>query len=317
MITWATCRVAMTTMAETRLGRIWRKMMRSVAHAERAAGHHEVALADGQGLGPDDARVDRPAGHAEHDDHVDEARPEHGDDGERQQHEGKGQHDVDERHDRPVACARRSSRRPSPSSTPMVADRSTAATPDHQRHAAAVDHARRGDRGPTWSVPSRCCGACRRPSTPAAPAGGGCSRRADRGARSTARATALATISRRTPAAARPQRSRRRRRSARRAAPGVGARVAAELGERDLGRGAHRLHAPARMRGSMNPTTRSTMRFTATMTQGEQDHRALDHREVLVADRLHGERGHAGPREHRLGDDGAAEELAELQARAP
>ena len=26
------------------------------------------------------------------------------------------------------------------------------------------------------------------------------------------------------------------------------------------------------------------------------------------------ERGHAGPREHRLGDDGAAQELAELQS---
>src|SRR2546426_2857446 len=45
----------------------------------------------------------------------------------------------------------------------------------------------------------------------------------------------------------------------------------------------------------------------------EQDDRALDHREILVADRLHGEGRHARPGEDRLRDDGAAEELAELE----
>jgi hypothetical protein len=66
-----------------------------VAHAERAPGHHEIALDEGQGLGPHDPRVDRPAGHAEDEDHVDEARPEHRDDGQREEHERKRQHDVD------------------------------------------------------------------------------------------------------------------------------------------------------------------------------------------------------------------------------
>src|SRR4030067_827865 len=46
----------------------------------------------------------------------------------------------------------------------------------------------------------------------------------------------------------------------------------------------------------------------------EQHHRALDDRVVVGVDRLHGERGDAGPREDRLRDDGAPEQAPELHA---
>src|SRR5207245_10227369 len=45
----------------------------------------------------------------------------------------------------------------------------------------------------------------------------------------------------------------------------------------------------------------------------EEDDCALDDREVLIADRVDGERGHARPREHGLGGDGAAQQLTELK----
>ena len=112
-----------------------------VAHAEGAAREHELALADGHGLGPHDARVDRPAGHAEHDDHVDEARAEDRDDGEREQHEGKGQHHVDDRHDRPVG-APADVARPEAEQHPDGGRQDHGGHPDHQRDPAAVDHAR-------------------------------------------------------------------------------------------------------------------------------------------------------------------------------
>src|SRR5262249_16860183 len=74
-------------------------------HPEGARGHHEVALAQGEGLRADDARVDGPARRAQHHDHVGHAGAEHGDDGESEQHEGKGEHHVDQGHDAPVDTA--------------------------------------------------------------------------------------------------------------------------------------------------------------------------------------------------------------------
>src|SRR5712691_44167 len=47
--------------------------------------------------------------------------------------------------------------------------------------------------------------------------------------------------------------------------------------------------------------------------RGRDEDHALHDRVVAVVDRLDGQAPHARPREHRLGDDGAAEERAELE----
>ena len=53
--------------------------------------------------------------------------------------------------------------------------------------------------------------------------------------------------------------------------------------------------------------------FTATKMSETDEHHALHDREVAVEDRLDDEPPDPRPREDRLGDDGAAEELGELQ----
>ena len=58
----------------------------------------------------------------------------------------------------------------------------------------------------------------------------------------------------------------------------------------------------------------STIRFTITKTNGEEEDPALEHRVVAVEDRVAQPRAHAREREDRLGQDGAGEEQARLQA---
>src|SRR5215831_5925585 len=237
-----------------------------VAHAEGAAGHHELALADRHGLRPHHARVDGPAGDAEHDDHVDQARPQHGDHREGEQHEREGEHHVHERHDRPVAAPAEVARR-EPQQHPDACRQAHRCHPHHQRDAAAVDHARqevaadlvraeqvlpraalhpRGRRQPVADVDGE--GIVGR--DPGREDGGAYDQEENGGGGQPP---------------AQPQE-----------AADAGAALArleahlAELGELHLGRRVGRRHAPARMRGSIRPTSRSTIRFTETMTRASR-----------------------------------------------
>ena len=112
-----------------------------MAHAQGAPGEHELPLADRHRLGTDDPRVDRPAGDPEHQDHVRQAWSEDRDDRQRQQHEGKGQHHVDQRHDRPVGAAAKVAGAEPEQHADGRRDQHRAGS-HHQGDAAAVDDAR-------------------------------------------------------------------------------------------------------------------------------------------------------------------------------
>src|SRR5262245_47529054 len=124
--------------------------------------------------------------------------------------------------------------------------------------------------------------------------------------------TAVAMMSRSTAAAPTPQRSRARRRHITRRAgsrPGRAATTSASsirvgaLNASSCGANPRIDEADYQVHEQVHPDDE----------ERQEHHGALDHREVLIADRLDGERGHTRPREDRLGDDGAAQELAELQ----
>src|SRR5262249_50532416 len=125
--------------------------------------------------------------------------------------------------------------------------------------------------------------------------------------------TAVAMMSKSTPAAPTPQRSRARRRHvARRAVFPSGRAAATSVSSIRVG-------VLIASSGGADPRIDKAddqvdEQVHPDDEQRQEHHGALDHREVLVTDRLDRERGHARPREDRLGDDGAAQELAELQA---
>src|SRR5688500_14773956 len=115
-----------------------------------------------------------------------------------------------------------------------------------------------------------------------------------------------AMITRSTAAAPTPQRRRPRRRQLTRAAAGSapGAAISASSAwGRALMAGSGGADA-----GIDEPHDEIHDEVHGDDEQGEQHHRALHDREVLVADGVHRERGHPRPREDRLRDDGAAQE---------
>ena len=76
-----------------------------VAGARGPRGLHEVAALDGQGLAPRQARVERPARHAERENDVPEPRPEHGHHRDGEQDGGHGELDVGDAHQHVVRPA--------------------------------------------------------------------------------------------------------------------------------------------------------------------------------------------------------------------
>src|SRR5262245_20683276 len=165
---------------------------------------------------------------------------------------------------------------------------------------------------PTWSVPSRCS------AVPCSIHAGGDSRcrmstvSGSYGAINGAK-IAVAMMSRSTPAAPTPQRSRARRRHVAWRTV-AGAPPAATTSVSSIRVGVLLAAAGGPDPRIDEPDDQIDHEVHPDDQECQEHHGALDHREVLVADRLDRERGHARPCEDGLGDDGPAQELAELQA---
>ena len=143
-----------------------------VPKPEGAARRDEVPLADGPGLGAHHARVERPVRDAEHDDHVDEARPEDDDHRQGEEDERERQHDVDDGHDDRVGAPGHVSGAEPQQHADARRDQDRGDA-HHERDPPPVDD-------PREQVAAHLVGAedvvarCRRPSRRAAPGDGGC-----------------------------------------------------------------------------------------------------------------------------------------------
>jgi hypothetical protein len=123
------------------LGSTWRKRTRARPGPQRRGRLHEIALLHRQHLAPDDARVHHPARRGETDDDVPEPEPHDGVDGERQEHEGKGELHVGDAHQhglRPPA-EEAGDEAEQPADHRGQQHRAEA---DEERDAGAVEHAR-------------------------------------------------------------------------------------------------------------------------------------------------------------------------------
>ena len=85
-------------------GRTWRSSRRSDRLPRARAPLDELALADGQHVGADDARELHPAGDRHHQDHVEEARAQREDHAHREQDVGDREEDVHHAHDEGIGA---------------------------------------------------------------------------------------------------------------------------------------------------------------------------------------------------------------------
>src|SRR5712692_2405642 len=113
----------------------------AVAAPQRDGGLHELALTDGQHLAPHHARVDYPGRHADDDDDIAQARPQHADDGDGEQDKGKGELDVGQPHEEVIDLAAEIAGHEADGHAEHARDQH-GREPDDQRHPRAVDDTR-------------------------------------------------------------------------------------------------------------------------------------------------------------------------------
>ncbi len=90
--------VTRTITEERQSGMMWRSDDAQRRGAQQPHGGDVVGVADGQRLGPRDARIGRPGGDGDGDDRVLDAGPERRDEGERQDQLREGEEDVGDAH---------------------------------------------------------------------------------------------------------------------------------------------------------------------------------------------------------------------------